>query len=295
MDEDIATFVGGDRNEKHVAIRRDYGWKDGPWQVAVNGFWRVSDEFTTQHGTRMIAAEPSASAPERKLLGLIDRDDDKWARDGGFDSFEGNQRAYIENNYAPLRASPSRRPSGPVPQRWGHPCTSLRNSKGETMTASTDLLIDHAIALDGKVINIANPVDTSQTLHAYAIRLNDALPTDRRQQLKAYRDRFVGTAGQPIADKRAAYMCVDWLIRTYTPAWLRLAGLNEHADALAFAPEVTDLITLAGVTDHISAAHSAVHSAAALAALAPTVTLLQDSVIALLDRMLTCYTTGATA
>ena len=110
------------------------------------------------------------------------------------------------------------------------------------------------------------PADTSQTLHAYTIRLNDALPIDRRQQLKAYRDRLVGTAGQPGADKRAAYMCVDWLIRTYTPAWLRLAGLNEHADALAFAPEVTDLITLAGVTDHISAAGSAAKSAAHSAA-----------------------------
>ena len=57
VDGDIATFVGGDRNEKHVAIRRDYGWKDGPWQVAIHGFWRVSDEFITQHGTRMIESK----------------------------------------------------------------------------------------------------------------------------------------------------------------------------------------------------------------------------------------------
>ena len=51
----------------------------------------------------LAAAAPSAPAPERKFLGLIDRDDDKWIKDGCADSFEGNGRTYIESNYAPVR------------------------------------------------------------------------------------------------------------------------------------------------------------------------------------------------
>ena len=52
----------------------------------------------------LAAAAPSAPAPERKLLGLIDGDDDPWwAKDDGVDSFEGFQRTYIERHYAPVR------------------------------------------------------------------------------------------------------------------------------------------------------------------------------------------------
>lgn len=52
-DGDVAMFQRPEDPAPHVAIRRDFGWKDGQWRVAINGFWRVSDEFITQHGTRM--------------------------------------------------------------------------------------------------------------------------------------------------------------------------------------------------------------------------------------------------
>jgi len=34
-------------------------------------------------------------------------------------------------------------------------------------------------------------------------------------------------------------MAADWLVRANTPAWLRLAGLSVHADALSALPEIT--------------------------------------------------------
>ena len=106
------------------------------------------------------------------------------------------------------------------------------------------------------------PADVSLTLHGFIVSFNDALGTVDRQRLKPYRDQIAGTGGQPAADQRAAYMCVDWLVRVYTPAFLRLAGLDQHADALAGASQIIDLDTLGQVTDRISAARSAAWSAA---------------------------------
>jgi hypothetical protein len=151
----------------------------------------------------------------------------------------------------------------------------------------------------------ACPEDVSKLLHAFTISLNDTFPDDQRQKLKAYRDRFPGTANQPGADQRAGWLCADWLIRTYTPAWLRLAGLTSEADALAGAPEITDLVTLGAVTGHVTTAKKNAAAAwdaardaagdaawaAAWDALSPTVAMLQDSAFDLLDRMLDGYQT----
>lgn len=178
-----------------------------------------------------------------------------------------------------------------------------------------------------QVITDTCPVDVSRVLHAFSMQLNDLLPDDRRQQLKHYRHRLANTADQPAADERVGYLCLDWLIRTYTPAWLRLAGLTDHADTLAGCGEIVDMVTAGAVADHVRAARSAAAraaaevatrdatedaaenvagvaarvaawdatKAAARARLAPTVTELQDSVFRLLDRMLAQYETGVTA
>jgi hypothetical protein len=62
-DGDIVMFQRPEDPTPHVAIRRDYGWKDGQWQVAINGFWRVTDEFVTEHGIRMV---PDPSTKDQK-------------------------------------------------------------------------------------------------------------------------------------------------------------------------------------------------------------------------------------
>lgn len=57
-DGDIAIFYDGpDGNKKHVAIRRDYRWKEGEWQVAIHGFWRVTDKFIHENGWLLVEVE----------------------------------------------------------------------------------------------------------------------------------------------------------------------------------------------------------------------------------------------
>jgi hypothetical protein len=93
-----------------------------------------------------------------------------------------------------------------------------------------------------------HPECVSPLIAIFGRAWNDALPdVDRTQLLRPYIRRVVGTrcavdlsqigilaayAGDgemkdvPCmpADCARAWMCADWLIRTYTPAWLRLAG-----------------------------------------------------------------------
>ncbi len=99
---------------------------------------------------------------------------------------------------------------------------------------------------------------------------NDSLPDDERNEL--LRDlipRLVGTRGTPEVEQRRATMAADWLIRTHTVAWLRLAKLDTQADALASLPEITDFAqcpslmpTLEAVRSDAAAARAAAWDAA---------------------------------
>ncbi len=76
-----------------------------------------------------------------------------------------------------------------------------------------------------------HPKCVSRFLAAFLRSWNDALDPDNRQRLKGYVYRIVGTAGDG-RDTARAWMCVDWLARTQLPAWLKLAGLADHAAAV---------------------------------------------------------------
>jgi len=130
---------------------------------------------------------------------------------------------------------------------------------------------------------------------------NDALPdAERTTLLLPFVPRLVGTRGSGALEGRRATIAADWLVRTHTPAWLRLTGLNAQAEALESFPEITDfsatpsiLPALKAARDSASAAWAAAAAAAKAAAmdaarakLNPTVEALQQSAIALLDRMI---------
>lgn len=102
------------------------------------------------------------------------------------------------------------------------------------------------------------PACVSPVLRVFGTRLNDLLPAERRQALKAYVPSMVGTAGDGL-DERRGYLAFDWVIRTYAPAWLRVAGLDAEAKALQHAAEIVDL-------DTARAAKPLVESVAAAAA-----------------------------
>ena len=118
-----------------------------------------------------------------------------------------------------------------------------------------------------------HPQCASKVLTAFLMSLNDAWDDEHRQTLKQYIPRVVGTNTGAADDARRAWMCTDWLVRTYTPAWLRLAGLNAQAELLTSLPELVGADectaikpTLIAVRDDASAAWSAAWSAAESAA-----------------------------
>jgi hypothetical protein len=108
-----------------------------------------------------------------------------------------------------------------------------------------------------------HPQCVCPVLGAFGRSWNDSLDDDKRNRLlQRFIARLVGTRSTAVVEERRAWMAADWLIRTYAPAWLRLAGLNDHADALAGADAVSDLDALGSVQPLIAAAGAAAGAAA---------------------------------
>ena len=171
-----------------------------------------------------------------------------------------------------------------------------------------------------------SPQCVCPVLASFGRSWNDWLPDDERQQLLPYIPRLIGTRSTPDVENRRAWMAADWLVRECAPAWLRLAGLDEHAHNLEQLAALTDGRTaeqaqpaLTAARDAATAAGSAARSAARSAAgsaarsaawsaarsaawsaarsaagsaaseaLDPTRRGLQRSALALLDRMIEC-------
>ena len=98
-------------------------------------------------------------------------------------------------------------------------------------------------------------------------------------------------------------MATDWLARVHTPAWLRLAGLTEEAQALESCARIVDAVTaraaqpmLDAAREKGAAARAAARAAAwdaAWAALQPTVETLQASAVDLMQAMCAVGRDGA--
>jgi hypothetical protein len=100
------------------------------------------------------------------------------------------------------------------------------------------------------------PTCVSRVLRNFGTRLNDTLPDDRRQELKPLIPQLVGTADDDL-DQTRSYMALDWLIRTYTPTWLQLAGLTEEAQQLRDLRRIVDLVAAQQAGPIVEAARSA--------------------------------------
>ena len=165
-----------------------------------------------------------------------------------------------------------------------------------------------------------SPQCASKILGAFGRSLNDVLPDEKRQRLVPLVPLIVGTAGDGF-DQERGLMAADWLIRVYTPTWLRLANLDEAAVSLESLPrqaswddveaavpvvrEAKRQAVAAGdaawdaarVAARVAAwalaanaarvASGAAAGAAARVKLQPTVDLLQDSAIQLFEQMVT--------
>ena len=113
-----------------------------------------------------------------------------------------------------------------------------------------------------------SPACVSPVLAEFGRRVNDGLDDERRQQLKVFIPRMVGTANDG-RDELRGWLCTDWLSRVHTPAWLELAGLGDAAAGLRALSPLRDTATLSAAMPALSvarrqaaAARSAARSAA---------------------------------
>jgi len=83
------------------------------------------------------------------------------------------------------------------------------------------------------------PEDASPVISEFMEALNDNWTDAERASM--LRTRLAGTRRTSDVEVRRSLMAADWLVRTCTPAYLRLAGLTAQADMLAEIPEITDL------------------------------------------------------
>src|SRR5207237_1274832 len=77
-----------------------------------------------------------------------------------------------------------------------------------------------------------HPDCASPVLGAFLRSWNDSLPDEDRQMLKPLIPRLVGTRASAEIEAKRAWMATDWLARECAPAFLRLASLTDHAEAL---------------------------------------------------------------
>jgi hypothetical protein len=152
------------------------------------------------------------------------------------------------------------------------------------------------------------PECVSPVIRQFCITWNDQLPdADRTRLLRPFLLKVQGTNTGPEDDEKRAWVACDWLVREFTPGWLRRAGLNDDAAVLAALPELTStelcdaaLPSIRKAQKKADAARDAAGAAAGAAArdaagaaawdaardaLQDTVTELQVSACGLLDRM----------
>ncbi len=165
-------------------------------------------------------------------------------------------------------------------------------ARGSHQTRAEGICLLEAVAWFAGREHSDRPPCVSPVLGGYGRSLNDLLPDGPRQRLVPLIPLLPGTAGDG-RDETRGYIALDWLIRTWAPAWLDLAGLGEEASALRDLRRIADLAAAQSAgpaarqaRDRARAARDAA-GAAAGDALAPTVTDLQASAIALYDVLIT--------
>ena len=166
----------------------------------------------------------------------------------------------------------------------------LRLENGSHEGPDEGVCLMEAVAWLAREPHSDEPKCVCPVLGAFGRGLNDRLDVERRQRLKPLIPALIGTASDGHAEARG-FMAMDWIVRTYTPAWLRLAGLDTEADGLQSLPEIVDMETLDAARGRLRAVRrsdaaraSAVDVAGA--ALEPTKRALQDSAVLLFRRMM---------
>jgi len=103
-----------------------------------------------------------------------------------------------------------------------------------------------------------HPKCVSPVIAAFMRSWNDALPdADRTRLLLPLIPDTIGTRTTGADEQTRAWMATDWIVRVQAPAWLRLAGLTEHAQALESCARIVDAVTAQAGQPKIDAARDA--------------------------------------
>ena len=121
---------------------------------------------------------------------------------------------------------------------------ALQLTRGTHGDPEGGLCLMEAVAFFAGERHSDHPECVSPVLGAWGREINDATPTDRRQELKAFIPEMVGTAGDG-RDEVRAFMCADFAVRVMAPMALDSAGLSEQAEWLRELPEIVDKETAA--------------------------------------------------
>src|SRR5271166_4080400 len=168
-----------------------------------------------------------------------------------------------------------RRPADQGSEKGDNPVTAidlnnLTLAKGLHMTREQGVCLMEAVAWWAGKDHTDHPPCVANVLGDYGRSLNDLLPDDRRQLLKPYIPLLPGTAGDG-RDETRSYIALDWLVRTWTPAFLELAGIDAadlrahgKVDSLDAAGSIGRLVRAA--RDKAAAARVAAGVAAGAAA-----------------------------
>ena len=187
--------------------------------------------------------------------------------------------------------------------------STLRLAKGAHSPDGVFCVMEAAAYIAGEPWS-DHPACVSPVIAEFCRSWNDELDDKTRQILVPIIPRLIGTATTAADETTRAWLATDWLVRTFAPAWLRLAGLTSHADALEGLDALTTADLARKAQKVIAAARDATRAAAWAAAraatrdaaraaawaagrtreamdaaLAPTVATLQRAALDLLERM----------
>ncbi len=111
-----------------------------------------------------------------------------------------------------------------------------------------------------------HPACVAPTIGAAGRSFNDSLPTDemRTRLCVPLIPIIVGTATTPADEETRAWLATDFLVREVTPSWMELAGLTDTASKLRALPPLTNAEIARGIQSLLEHARS--ESAAAWAA-----------------------------
>ena len=92
-----------------------------------------------------------------------------------------------------------------------------------------------------------HPACVSPVIASFMRNWNDDLPSDedRDRLLKPLLPLTLNTRTNDADEERRGLLCADWLMRTFTPAWLDAAKLSEEAAELRALPELVDTAAIA--------------------------------------------------